>query len=136
MSSRTQRASSSQENPASSQHVDDESDTSFDSVAGTPARKRAHNAAHEALAMMIENDKEQRRADERYRAESLRIQQDMVGLGSSLVNAMTTDIRDLKSRFDSMESNINRMVSLLTAQTTQQRSQTFSLVQAISKHDV
>ncbi|SPO27862.1 uncharacterized protein UTRI_05005 [Ustilago trichophora] len=122
MSSRTQRALSSQEMPSSSQPVDEESDTSIDSVAGTPARKRARNATHEALAMMIENDEEQRRADERYRSESLRIQQDMVGIGSSLINAVTTDIRDLKTRFDSMENNINRMVSLLTAHTGQQPS--------------
>ncbi|SPO32671.1 uncharacterized protein UTRI_04415 [Ustilago trichophora] len=120
MSSHTQRALSSQEMPSSSQPVDEESDTSIDSVAGTPARKRAWNATHEALAMMIENDEEQRRADERYRSESLRIQQDMVGIGSSLINAVTTDITDLKTRFDSMENNINRMVSLLMAQTGQQ----------------
>ena len=109
----------SQESVSSLQHADSESESSFEAVVSSPACKRARNAAHEALALMVENDEQQRRSDDHYRAESLRIQQDMLNLGSSLFSTMTTDLRDMRTRFDSMESSLNRVVSLLTSQLSQ-----------------
>ena len=105
---------------ASSQHGETDADTSNEEVVISPLCKRSCNAAKKALAIMIKNDKLQQEADKQYRAKLLKIQQDMLDLGLLLFNSMTTDIKDMRSHFDSMEHSLNQVVSMLTTQAQQQ----------------
>lgn len=104
-----------------SQLSEDASDTSSELPMATPPRKKSRNTASEVIELMLANNKHHRIKDDKHRTASLKVQKDLVDISLKLVGSMSSDINEMKTRLDTLQStmlvSLDQITSLLTAQT-------------------